>query len=128
MHTGAAAVPGDRIEPRSRWRPSWPARAVHFVASRARARPGVVIRRRDRRASVISRWHPTLTTDKDIPMNWSFQLYSARNFQPWDQVLKLLAEAGYRQVEGFGGVYADAAALRAELDRNGLTMPSGHVS
>jgi sugar phosphate isomerase/epimerase len=61
-------------------------------------------------------------------LNWSFQLYSARNFQPWDQVLKLLADVGYRQVEGFGGVYADAAALRAELDRNGLTMPSGHVS
>ena len=61
-------------------------------------------------------------------MDWSFQLYSARKFQPWDQVLKRLAEIGYRQVEGFGGVYADAAALRADLDRYGLTMPSGHVS
>ena len=61
-------------------------------------------------------------------MNWSMQLYSARNFQPWDKVLKLLGEAGYRQVEGFGGVYDDPASLRRELDRNGLSMPTGHFS
>ena len=61
-------------------------------------------------------------------MNWSFQLYSARNFQPWDTVLKMLGEAGYRQVEGFGGVYDDPKAMRAELDRNGLAMPTGHFS
>jgi sugar phosphate isomerase/epimerase len=61
-------------------------------------------------------------------MNWSFQLYSARNFQPWDKVLKLLGDAGYSQVEGFGGVYADPADLRKELDKNGLSMPTGHFS
>ncbi len=61
-------------------------------------------------------------------MNWSFQLYSARNFQPWDKVLKTLAEAGYTQVEGFGGVYADPEGMRAELDKNGLSMPTGHFS
>jgi sugar phosphate isomerase/epimerase len=61
-------------------------------------------------------------------MKWSFQLYSARNFQPWSRVLSQVAEAGYSQVEGFGAVYADPAALRAELDRNGLTMPTGHFS
>lgn len=64
-------------------------------------------------------------------MKWSFQLYSARKFQPWSRVLNQVAEAGYTQVEGFGGVYADLgdpAALRAELDRNGLTMPTGHFS
>ena len=61
-------------------------------------------------------------------MNWSFQLYSARNFQPWDKVLKLVAGAGYRQVEGFGGVYSDPAGFRAELDKNGLSMPTGHFS
>ncbi|TJW71407.1 MAG: sugar phosphate isomerase/epimerase, partial [Mesorhizobium sp.] len=33
-------------------------------------------------------------------MNWSFQLYSARNFQPWAGVLKMLGELGYAQVEG----------------------------
>lgn len=59
-------------------------------------------------------------------MNWSFQLYSARNFQPWDKVLKVLGELGYRQVEGYGGVYDDPKAFRALLDANGLIMPSGH--
>lgn len=61
-------------------------------------------------------------------MNWSFQLYSARNFQPWDRVLALLAEAGYTQVEGFDGVYSDPKATRAQLDKNGLAMPTGHFS
>jgi sugar phosphate isomerase/epimerase len=63
-----------------------------------------------------------------MDMKWSFQLYSARNFQPWSGVLSQIAEAGYSQVEGFGGVYADPAALRAALDHAGLTMPSGHFS
>jgi sugar phosphate isomerase/epimerase len=61
-------------------------------------------------------------------MNWSFQLYSARKFLPWDKILKLVADAGYRQVEGFGGVYDDPAGFRAELDKNGLAMPTGHFS
>ncbi|MEP9371256.1 sugar phosphate isomerase/epimerase [Mesorhizobium sp. KR1-2] len=61
-------------------------------------------------------------------MNWSFQLYSARNFLPWDQVLKMLSATGYREVEGFGGVYEDPQAFRAELDRNGLSMPTAHFS
>lgn len=61
-------------------------------------------------------------------MPWSFQLYSARNFQPWDNVLKTLAGLGYREVEGFGGVYGDARAFRAALDSNGLVMSSGHFS
>ncbi len=59
-------------------------------------------------------------------MNWSFQLYSARNFQPWDKVLKVLAGLGYKEVEGYGGVYDDPRAFRALLDENGLAMPSGH--
>ena len=61
-------------------------------------------------------------------MDWSFQLYSARNFQPWDKVLQTLAKLGYKQVEGFGGLYGGAEALKAEMDKNGLTMPSGHFS
>ncbi|WP_157014387.1 sugar phosphate isomerase/epimerase family protein [Mesorhizobium xinjiangense] len=61
-------------------------------------------------------------------MNWSFQLYSARNFQPWDDVLRMVAEVGYSQVEGFGGVYDDPKGFKAMLDENGLTMPSGHFS
>jgi len=61
-------------------------------------------------------------------MNWSFQLYSARNFLPWDAVLKMLSETGYKEVEGFGAVYEDPKAFRAELDRNGLSMPTAHFS
>ncbi len=61
-------------------------------------------------------------------MAWSFQLYSARDFQPWDGVLKTLAAAGYENVEGFGGLYEDSLGLRKKLDDNGLSMPSGHFS
>lgn len=60
-----------------------------------------------------------------------FQLYSARNFPPLSDTLKKLAAAGYAKVEGYGGIYAtmdDAAlnGLRADLDSNGLVMPTGH--
>jgi sugar phosphate isomerase/epimerase len=61
-------------------------------------------------------------------MNWSFQLYSARNFLPWTGILATLGKLGYTQVEGFGGVYDDPKAFRAELDKNGLAMPTGHFS
>ncbi len=59
-------------------------------------------------------------------MDFSFQLYSARNFQPWDVVFRRVAELGYRQIEGFAGVYDDPGATRTLMDDNGLTMPSGH--
>lgn len=59
-------------------------------------------------------------------MNVSFQLYSARDFTPWADVIAELAKLGYTQVEGFGGVYEDPAAFRALLDEHGMTMPSGH--
>ncbi|KNY18028.1 xylose isomerase [Shinella sp. SUS2] len=63
----------------------------------------------------------------------SFQLYSARDFQPFSAVFRILAEAGYKQVEGYGALYAaldDAAilAVKADLDANGLTMPTAHFS
>jgi sugar phosphate isomerase/epimerase len=58
--------------------------------------------------------------------DWSFQLYSARNHPPLSNTLQLLAELGYTQVEGFGGLYDQAAALRQDLDHHGLTMPTGH--
>lgn len=60
-------------------------------------------------------------------MDFSFQLYSARNGAPTDQVLARLAALGYRQVEGFGGLYSDAPALAASLRKYGLTMPTGHL-
>lgn len=60
-----------------------------------------------------------------------FQLYSARNFQPFSAILPQLAAAGYASVEGYGAMYAavDEAglqSLKADLDKNGLTMPTGH--
>lgn len=58
--------------------------------------------------------------------DFSYQLYSSRNFPPLEDTLKMLAAAGYSEVEGFGGVYADPNALKAELDKNGLKMTSGH--
>jgi sugar phosphate isomerase/epimerase len=63
--------------------------------------------------------------------NVGFQLYSARNFSPLADVFGLLARAGYSEVEGYGALYAslnpgEAAATKAELDRNGLTMPTAH--
>ncbi|MDW5313339.1 sugar phosphate isomerase/epimerase [Rhizobium sp. PL01] len=63
----------------------------------------------------------------------SFQLYSARNFPPLSDVLKTIGAAGYKQVEGYGALYAaldDAAlaALKADMDKSGVTMPSAHFS
>lgn len=59
-------------------------------------------------------------------MNWSFQLYSAREFQPWEGVIEMLARLGYKEVEGFGAVYADPEGFRRLLDANGLSMPTAH--
>jgi sugar phosphate isomerase/epimerase len=59
---------------------------------------------------------------------FSYQLYSSRNHGPLGQTLAMLARHGYSEVEGYGGVYGDPAALRAQLDEAGLTMPSGHFS
>ncbi|QPB21670.1 sugar phosphate isomerase/epimerase [Rhizobium sp. 007] len=63
----------------------------------------------------------------------SFQLYSARNFQPYSAIFEKLGKAGYSEVEGFGGIYADLndadlKGLRADLDKNALTMATGHFS
>nr|WP_316654542.1 sugar phosphate isomerase/epimerase [uncultured Gellertiella sp.] len=63
----------------------------------------------------------------------SFQLYSARNFQPFADVFALLSRAGYTEVEGFGWIYegmsdSELARLKADLDTHGLTMPTGHFS
>lgn len=57
---------------------------------------------------------------------FSFQLYSARNFPPLADVFVLLARLGYKRVEGYGGLYEDLAALKGLLDEHGLMMPTGH--
>ena len=47
-------------------------------------------------------------------MDFSYQLYSARNAGSLDETLKTLKQLGYTQVEGWGGQFADPAALAAE--------------
>ena len=56
-------------------------------------------------------------------MDFSYQLYSARNEKSLDDTLKTLKSLGYTQVEGWGGQFADPAALAASLKAAGLTMP-----
>lgn len=63
--------------------------------------------------------------------NISFQLYSARNFQPFSEVFRVISRAGYKGVEGYGALYASTepgalAAMKAALDANGLLMPTAH--
>src|SRR5690554_6023887 len=59
-------------------------------------------------------------------MDIGFQLYSARN-HPLDEVLPLIARLGYLQAEGYGSLYTDPAGLKAQLDANGLSMPTAHI-
>lgn len=56
----------------------------------------------------------------------AYQLYCSRNFPPLGDTLAMLAATGYRAVEGYGGLYGDPDTLKAGLEANGLTMPSGH--
>lgn len=56
----------------------------------------------------------------------SFQLFSARNVPSLYDFLTTLAGLGYKQVEGYGGLYADTEGLAASLKKNGLAMPTGH--
>ena len=58
--------------------------------------------------------------------DFSYQLYSSRDFPPLEDTLRMLKRLGYAGVEGFGGVYGDAGATRAALDEAGLAMESGH--
>jgi sugar phosphate isomerase/epimerase len=61
--------------------------------------------------------------------DFSYQLYCSRNFPPLSETLKMVAAAGYRNVEGYGALYADAgkvAELNEHLAASGLKMPTGH--
>lgn len=57
---------------------------------------------------------------------FSYQLYSSREFPPLDATLSMLKELGYVAVEGYRGVFEDPAATRAALDAAGLPMRSAH--
>ena len=58
----------------------------------------------------------------------SYQLYCSRNFPPLADTCKMLAAAGYTQVEGFGGLFDDLDALKAAVDGAGLAMTSSHMN
>lgn len=58
--------------------------------------------------------------------NLSYQLYSSREYPPLEKTCEMLAVHGYKEVEGYGGVYDDPAATKACLDKHGLVMTSGH--
>ena len=57
----------------------------------------------------------------------SYQLYSSRNFPDLQRQAAMLKGLGVKHAEPFGGLFADAPALRAALDANGLTAPTAHV-
>ena len=61
--------------------------------------------------------------------DFSYQLYSSRNFGPLSATLKMVGDLGYKQVEGYGGLYANLDQidqLKADLAKNGLNMATGH--
>jgi sugar phosphate isomerase/epimerase len=61
--------------------------------------------------------------------DFSYQLYSSRNFPPLTDTLRMVAALGYSQVEGYSGLFADPAAvqeLRTAMTANALTMPTAH--
>jgi sugar phosphate isomerase/epimerase len=62
-------------------------------------------------------------------MDFSYQLYSSRNFPPLADTLNMLKRLGYASVEGYGALYADeakVAELKAHLGDSGLKMLTGH--
>jgi sugar phosphate isomerase/epimerase len=60
-------------------------------------------------------------------MDYSYQLYSARNEKSLDDTLKTLKSLGYAQVEGWGGQFTDPAALAQSVKNAGLAMPTAHM-
>lgn len=61
---------------------------------------------------------------------FSYQLYSSRNYPPLSKTLSMVAHLGYTQVEGYGALYAsldDLEGLKSALAENDLAMSSGHV-
>ena len=56
----------------------------------------------------------------------AYQLYCSRNHPPLINTLRMLADAGYREVEGYSGLLEEFDQLKAALDATGLRMPSCH--
>lgn len=58
----------------------------------------------------------------------SYQLYCSRNFPPVGSTLKMLATAGYTEVEGYNGLFDDLDGLKKGLAETGLQMTSCHMA
>ena len=62
--------------------------------------------------------------------DYSYQLFSSRNFPPLSGTLAMVADAGFTQVEGYGGLFdtdQGIADLEQGLQATGLRMPSAHI-
>ena len=57
----------------------------------------------------------------------SIQLYSTRLIEPLESQFDLLASLGFKSVEPWGGLLADAPRLKDNLARHGMQAPSAHV-
>lgn len=60
-------------------------------------------------------------------MTLALQLYSMRDCANQIDLLGQLPAMGITTIEGYGGVYDDAAAYRAAMDASGISMPTGHM-
>ena len=59
-------------------------------------------------------------------MDYSYQLYSSRKFPPLRETLRMVADAGYAEVECFGDLLW-SAELAEGLAETGLRLPTAHV-
>jgi sugar phosphate isomerase/epimerase len=59
-------------------------------------------------------------------MEYSFQLYSARNISELAPFFPELKRLGYTQVEGYGAIFEDVDDLALALEANRLRMPTSH--
>lgn len=59
--------------------------------------------------------------------HFAYQLYCSRNFPPLRDTCMMLGKAGFTEVEGFGGLFADIDGLRESLNHAGLQMTSSHI-
>ena len=57
----------------------------------------------------------------------SYQLYCSRNFPPIADTLKMLADAGFKEAEAYGGLFGDLDALKAAVDASGIHLSSSHI-
>lgn len=57
----------------------------------------------------------------------AYQLYCSRNFPPLADVCKMLADTGFKTVEGYRGLFDDLDGVKAALDESGLDMTSCHI-